>query len=93
MANMDILNSTHNLKEKVNEHLFMFEVSVLNSILCTAGIWFWCGWGHLTQEQGGKCKGMGYCMGYHSCVYHRFWGIPTQLHFLHAAQSGRRAAS
>ena len=34
----------------------MFAVSVLNSILCTAGIWFWCGWGHLTQEQGGSVR-------------------------------------
>ena len=35
-----------------NECLFVFAVIVFNSILCIAGIWFWCGWGHLTQEQG-----------------------------------------
>ena len=32
----------------------MSAVSVLNNILCIAGIWFWCGWGHLTQEQRGS---------------------------------------
>ena len=41
-------------KKKPNEQLFVFAVSVLNSGLCTAGIWFWCGWGHLTQQQGGN---------------------------------------
>ena len=28
----------------------------MNSVLWTAGIWFWCGWGHLTQEQGGSVR-------------------------------------